>query len=282
MKKMFILLLSSLTCTAASFSQKSKIKVYLLGTFHFTQVDTLLYDVNDKKHQQSIEKLSKVIVGLNPDRVFIEKMPEWEHKNKIDSLYQRYRTGDLRHLRNEIWQIAARAAAALNHGHLYQCDQPGMYGILYPKVATYARMHNQVDVLAFRSKGTTLPLTSVVNNDSLKKSSDLYEYLRWLNAEKVQQSSHASYINVFPQIGNTNVFHYDSTYFLGAGLTVDWYKRNVLIYSKIIAQLDYSENSIFVLIGNAHVPILKQLFKDNPYFEVVEAQKWLGKSKIRL
>ncbi|WP_370451007.1 DUF5694 domain-containing protein [Olivibacter sp. XZL3] len=77
------------------------------------------------------------------------------------------------------------------------------------------------------------------------------------------------------------MFHHDSTYFMGADLTIDWYRRNILIYSKILAQLDYKEDALFLVIGNDHVPILKQLFNDNPYFEVVETEKWLGKSKIK-
>lgn len=281
MKNLISLLFAAVCFSVVSFSQENKIKVYLLGTFHFEQMDTLLYDVNDEKHQKSIEKLSSIIIKLNPDKVFIEKMPEWEHKNRIDSLYQEYRKGSLRKRRNEIWQIGARVASALNHPHLYQCDQPGMYGLIYPKISGYAKAHNQQDILKGEVKGTTLPLTFRVNNDSLKKSSDLLEYLRWMNSGEVLRTAHAQVVNVFPQIGNTDVFRYDSTYFMGANLTIDWYKRNILIYSKILAQVDYTENSIFLVIGNDHIPVLKQLFRDNPYFEVVETLKWLGRSRIK-
>lgn len=281
MKNLIILIFSISTFTFSSFAQTKKIKVYLLGTFHFNQVDTLLYDVNDEKHQRSIANLSNIITGLKPSKVFVEKMPEWEHKNKVDSLYRAYREGNFRNSRNEIWQVGARVASALNHPHIFQCDQPGMYGILYPKIADYAKTHDQQNVLTFSAKGTTKPLTSSINNDSLKKSSDLLEYLRWLNSKRVLETSHAHYINVYPQIGNTDVSHYDSTYFMGADLTIDWYRRNILIYAKILAQLDYKEDSLFLVIGNDHVPILQQLFNDNPYFEVVETEKWLGKSKIK-
>lgn len=215
MKNIFFLLLAVVTFSLTSFSQEKKVKVYLLGTFHFEQVDTLLYDVNDDEHQRSIEKLSNIIIKLHPDKVFIEKMPEWEHKNRIDSLYQEYRKGNLRKKRNEIWQIGARVASALNHPHLFQCDQPGMYGLIYPKIANYAKNHSQQHILKGEVRGTTLPLTFRVNNDSLKKSSDLLEYLRWMNSDEVLRTAHAQVINVFPQIGNTDVFRYDSTYFMG-------------------------------------------------------------------
>ncbi len=64
MKNLTILIFSIFTFTFSSFAQTKKIKVYLLGTFHFNQVDTLLYDINDEKHQKSIENLSNIITGL--------------------------------------------------------------------------------------------------------------------------------------------------------------------------------------------------------------------------
>ena len=105
--------------------------------------------------------------------------------------------------------------------------------------------------------------------------------MKWLNSKSVQQSSHAHYINCYPQLGNTNVFHYDSTYFLGSELTVDWYRRNIKIYSKMIAQLDYSEKAIILIMGNDHIPIIRHLFNSNPYFEVIPTENWLGKTKIK-
>jgi hypothetical protein len=131
----------------------------------------------------------------------------------------------------------------------------------------------------------TSPLTSKINNDSLRDHSDLLEYIRWLNSRDVQQSSHAHYINVYTQIGNLNAYtpavKIDSTYFIGANLTIDWYRRNILIYAKMLSQLDYNEKAIFLIIGNDHIAIIRQMFQENPFFEVMETEKWLGKTKIK-
>lgn len=208
-------------------------------------------------------------------------MPEWEHENNIDSLYQAYRKGNLSRARNEIWQVAGRTAKRLNHKHLYQCDQPGNYSMYYGMIEVYAKSNNRGQELKnYSGRGMTEPLTNKVNQDSLLNNSDLLEYIKWLNSKEVQNSSHAHDINVYPQLGNTNVFHYDSTYFLGANLTIDWYRRNILIYAKMLAQLNYAEKAIFLIIGNDHVSILKQMFQANPYFEVVETEKWLGQTTI--
>ena len=208
-------------------------------------------------------------------------MPDYEYQNKMDSLYQAYKKGDPRQRRNEIWQVAFRVAKDLNHKTIYSCDHPGQYGYYYSQIEEYAKKNNQVELLNGKGNGITIPESSLINEDSLLLNSDLLEYMKWLNSKSVQQSSHAHYINCYPQLGNTNVFHYDSTYFLGSELTVDWYRRNIKIYSKMIAQIDYSEKAIFLIMGNDHIPIIRHLFESNPYFEVVDTEKWLGKTKIK-
>lgn len=271
---------------AASFGQlfaqkpSHKIKVYLLGTFHFAQTDSS-YDVLTETNQKSILKLCEIIEEQIPDKVFIERMPEFENQNRMDSLYQAFKNGDSLQRRNEIWQVAFRVARDLKHQTIYSCDHPGQYGYYYSQIEEYAAKNNQSELLNYKGNGITIPVTSLTDTDSLLINSDLFEYIKWLNSSEVQETSHAHYINLYPQLGNTNVFHYDSAYFLGAELTADWYRRNIKIYSKIIAQLDYTEKAIFLLMGNDHIPVIKHLFESNPYFEVVDTEDWLGRSEIK-
>ena len=51
-----------------------KIKVYLLGTFHFAQTDST-YNVLDENHQKSIEDLCEIIANQKPDKIFVERQP---------------------------------------------------------------------------------------------------------------------------------------------------------------------------------------------------------------
>ena len=271
-----------------TFSQtkKNKIKVYLLGTFHFKQIDTTINDVRNAKNQKSIQQLSDIIYKLSPDKIFIERKPEWEYENHIDSLYQEYRKGNLRQECSEIWQVAGRTANRLNHPHLFQAGNADKYDFHYARLEQYAKTNNQDDKLFYKGKGMTQLMTSKINFDSLLVHSNLLDIMRWINSRNVQQNSHAHYINVYPQIGNTNAFtpanRIDSCYFIGANLTTDWYTTNIMIYAKMLSQLDYNEKAIILIIGGDHIPIIRQMFQENPYFEVVDAEKWLGKIKIRL
>ena len=91
-------------------------------------------------------------------------------------------------------QIGFRVANQLGHEKVYQCDHPGLWGYHIEKVETYAQKHQQTNILDGQAKGTTLPLTSVINPDSLIKELTLIDFIRWLNSKEVQNSSHAHYI----------------------------------------------------------------------------------------
>lgn len=279
--KYIILILATISLWENSFSQtqNDKIKVYLLGTFHFAQTDST-YNVLDDKHQKSINELNDIIFSTKPDKIFIERMPDFENEHKMDSLYSAYlnRTKETNNP-NEIWQVAFKTAKRLGHKKLYQCDHPGNYGSLYAEIQEYAKKHNQTNILEYNAKGVTKPIGSTINRDSLMKSMSLLDFIRWLNSKEVQSTSHAHYVNVFPQLGHTNVYDYKANYLLGTEITADWYRRNIYTYSKMINQLDYNEKAIFLIIGNDHIPIIRHLFESNPYFEVVNVQAWLGNPK---
>lgn len=254
----------------------NKIKVYLLGTFHFAQTDST-YNVLDDNHQNSIEKLNDIIFGLNPDKIFIERMPDFEYQHRIDSLYSAYIDREKEtNNPNEIWQIAFKVGKRLGHKKLYQCDHPGRYGSLYAGIEEYAQENNQMNFLQYNANGVTEPITSKLDQDSLRKSMKLIDFIKLLNSKEVQESSHAHYVNVFPQVGHTDVYEYKENYLLGTELTADWYRRNIYTYSKIINQLDYTEEAIFLLIGNDHIPIIRHLFESNPYFAVMGTENWLN------
>lgn len=256
-----------------------KIKVYLLGTFHFAQTDST-YNVLNKNHQKSIEDLCEIIARQKPNKIFVERQPEYEFQNKIDSLYKAYiaMSRPLK-AKNEIYQVGFRVAKKLGHKKVFQCDHPGQYGRFNKATVEYAEKNNQTDILEANRTGTVKRFDNTINEDSLMKSSTLLQYIQWINSSQVMNTSHASYITNYPQIGSTDYYNYDDDYTLiGAELTADWYKRNIMIYAKMINQVDFEKDkAIFLLMGGDHIPIIKTLFDANPYFKVMETSKWLVK-----
>lgn len=271
------LLLSSFTHQISAQTPPPKIKVYLLGTFHFSQTDSA-YNVLDEKHQQSIHELCQIIAKQQPDKVFIERQPEYEFQNKIDSLFFLFSKMKSRKLRakNELVQVGFRVAKMLGHKKVYQCDHPGRYGSLYSNSLQYAQANNQLGYLDATVRGTAVREDDLVNEDSLMQSSTLLEYIQWINSDAVMNTSHASYVSNYPLVGSKGFYNYeDDDTLIGAELTADWYRRNIMIYTKMISQLTFDEKAIFLIMGGDHIPILKHLFESNPSFEVMKAESWL-------
>ena len=247
---------------------EGKIKVYLLGTFHFAQTDST-YNVLDSNHQKSIEELSNLIALQKPNKVFVERQPEFEYQNKVDSLYSVYQklTRPIR-ARNEIYQVGFRVAKILGHKKVYQCDNPGRYGKYYDDAFQYAKKNQQMDILDAKRIGPVGRYDDLVNEDSIMKNSTHIDYIQWINSEPVMTTSHASYVTNYPQIGSTNFYDYnDDNTLIGAELTADWYRRNIMIYSKMINQLDCKENAIVLIVGADHVPILKRIIYCKSLFQ---------------
>ena len=281
---LFVILIFAFGCdsnikTSEKYGQddKEKIKVYLLGSFHFAQTDST-YNILDKQHQQSIEELSELIARQIPDKIFVERQPEYEFQNKIDSLYEEYLMNNQRlKYKNELYQIGFRVASKLGHKKVYQCDHPGMYGSYFGEAYDYAKNNNQLKLLDGNIGNTILRRDDNVNQDSLMKELSLLNYIKWLNEEESLQTSHQWYTVNCIQVGSSDYYNYnDELTLLGAEVTADWYRRNILIYTKMINQMNYTENSIFLLIGSDHIPILRELFNTNPYFEVIPTSKWLN------
>ncbi|MEO0625932.1 MAG: DUF5694 domain-containing protein [Bacteroidota bacterium] len=258
-----------------------KTKVYLLGSFHFAQVDSS-YDIFSEANQSSISDLCDLITAQHPDKIFVERQPEFEFQNRIDSLYSMYkdREGEALRAPNEIYQLGFRSAKRLGHSRVYQCDHPGIFGALYRETLDYAEKNNQMDVMNAERVGTVTRQDDLVNEDSLMHQTSLLNYIRWINSDEVMRTSHASYIANYTQVGSTDFYNYDDDYTLiGAELTADWYRRNIMMYTKMINQLDYTEDAILLVVGSDHVPIISSLFEANPYFEVVHPEEWLGDFK---
>lgn len=275
------LILIFLLVTSATFAQNAPIKVYLLGTFHFNQVEAATYDVRKARYQQDIFEITRRLYAAGIDKVFLESMPDYAIENRMDSFYQAFRQGDSLRVRNEIWQLGYRLAHWRGHKQVYFCDFPGLYGSLLAEIRAYSEKNGELEKFEKGGPGVSFSYSSRFDEDSLRQTLSLLAYLQWLNDPIYHRQLHAHYISHFPILGHKDSYQYQKeAYLLGAELTADWYRRNIKIYSHILNQLDFKEEAIFLLIGNDHIPIIQQLFADNPAFEVVPVRQWLGKSEL--
>ncbi len=86
MKKSAVLIvvyLLTINCLFAQNRKESKISVLLFGTFHFAQTGAD-DDMLSEKRQKEITELVNKLYKFKPDKIFIERNPEFEYTNKIN------------------------------------------------------------------------------------------------------------------------------------------------------------------------------------------------------
>lgn len=282
--KKFIMLATILILLPNSFfaqsKDKPKIKVLLLGTFHFAQTGKD-DDMMSEKRQKEIAEVVKKIARFKPDKIFVERNPEFEYTNKMGEQYDNYLNGKFELTANEYYQLGFRLGKISGLKKIYQADHPGMYGIFYGKVKDYADKNGQTEILKAEAIGTTKSPYRRENEAETEKRKTVLERLRYLNSPEYQKLDQAFYVSVFPRIGDVvprksaEEKKDENAYFIGSQLLADWYKRNIMIYSKILNQLDFKENRILIIYGNGHASTLRHLLQSNPVFEVEDTNKWL-------
>ena len=258
------------------------IEVMVLGTFHFTQRPK--GEMLTKRRQTEIAEVVACLKKFKPAKVFVECNPEFAYNNNVDVAYQRFLEDKIKLPVNEIFDLGFRTARELGHPQVYQADHPGRYGFFHSKAKAYAEKHGQLDILNGKAVGTTLGLYATDDRRDLQDDNQtVMDYLRYLNGAASQKADHASYVTRYPRLGDTapptsdeQILQTDKDeYFIGAELVADWYRRNIMIYSKVLREVDYKEERILLIFGSGHAPTLKHLFQSNPHFKVVDANQWL-------
>ena len=143
----------------------TKIKVYLVGTFHFnsspTDVNKGSYtDMTTPTKQRELDELVDKLQKTRADKVFVEWMPS--RQRFVDSTYALYRNGQrpvgsrLAN-NNEVVQLGYRLADKLNRPRVYCADADGVFD--YEAAQAYAKAHGQEAILE-SAFAQTLPADS--------------------------------------------------------------------------------------------------------------------------
>jgi hypothetical protein len=271
-----VLLGASLTAAAqAPAPAPSKIKVYLLGTFHFdgSPADVVKGTKTDMKNQEKQRELDNLISRLartQADKVFVE----WRRKDQpfVDSTYALYRAGRFQLGNNEVYQLGYRLAAQLKRPHVYCADADGVFD--YEATAAYAKAHGQEATLASAFAGG--PPDSLgrliqqrvghpINPDFTGKPGEtlLQRFVRF-NAEPYTRANMDAYLLTLARVGGADNY-------TGADLAGEFYKRNMRIYTNLLRAVDVQrDKAIILIIGAGHVGFLREQLQYSSLFEVQE------------
>ncbi|WP_461140408.1 DUF5694 domain-containing protein [Spirosoma pomorum] len=243
------------------------IKVVLMGTFHFGDTGDkgkiAFDDLFAPNRQQQLQRLTNQLAALKPDQIFVEREPS--EQAQWDSVFHQYRAHqlDTNAIRNEIFQVAIRAANKAGLAQVLCVDhqQP----LPYQKLEAFARRYNTdslVQAKVARYKLLSLDYPYPKKTKTLAASS-LPEYYLYINSKAYSAIDRADYLVYPPAYG------YDEDY-TGVEMLTSWYDRNAKIFTNILRRARPEDKLYVVLFGSSHMLPLRHYFENHPYFEVVE------------
>ena len=255
----------------------------MVGTDHLNQ----LYnkqpesDVFSPKKQAELAKLRAQLAQFRPDAIMLEA--ERREQPEIDSLYERYRAGQLvlptlPAGRSERYQVGFALAK--------QLGLPAPRGIDYYAATSQNLLSTGRNIEAFRQElqqlqAVSRPLRRQVQHDSLS----LYDYIALANQPALIALAHRALFNTpalvtsgaFSATGtNTVDLGRVDTAYIGAHYITLVYNRNLKIYANILREQQRSHaRRLLVVLGVAHVGVQEELFAANPAYRVVHAAQYL-------
>lgn len=180
----------------------SPTEIVLLGTSHFagSALDAHTSEVGDllsPARQQELDAVARQITDWDPDRFFVECMPD--DQSHIDSLYAAYRADDYVPTeagdRNEIYQLGFRAADQANLDRTRCVDAAGIW--LGAQARQVAETHNPAVVDSLNR----LAENRLSEEDYLRDHT-LGEYLLELNTDRRLWENHKAYNYYFARMGS--------------------------------------------------------------------------------
>lgn len=255
----------------------TKIKVYLVGTFHFNAsaadvIKGTKVDMSTPDKQRELDELVSKLQKTQADKVFVEWQQDLRQKF-VDSTYALYRkgqrlVGNQRDNNNEVVQVGYRLANKLNRPRVYCADADGVFD--YPAAQASAKQHHQeavferIDSLSLLIKARTKAIAARQAPTASYAGESLLTQFKRMNTEAADRGNMDSYLLYLARVGS-------GPDYAGADLGGEYYKRNVRIYTNLLRTMDVQhDKAIVLIIGQGHVSLLKSILRYNSLFEVAE------------
>jgi hypothetical protein len=263
MKQWICSLLAIVICYTSAFAQQqpSRVKVLLLGTFHFDNpgLDVAKFEnanVLTPKRQAEIQDVVNQLKKLNPDKIFIEQTPS--RQPRLDSLLQQYKQGKWQLTANEIYQVGFRLAKERPAATLHAVDYTDAR-FPFDSLMKVAAAEKQDSLLRYIQN--TISTIEADFNQQLKTMT-IREMLIRHNSPFYDHAGVGMYFELLKAGGKDN--------HIGSYITSEWWRRNMVIYENILKRMDGKEKTIIVLFGSSHTALLKEFMKYNPNIELLD------------
>lgn len=247
-----------------------KIKVYLVGTFHFDGDAADVYesareDMKSAVNQQQLDELARKLARAAPDKIFVEWKPD--RQGYADTTYQLYLRNQFELGNSEVYQVGYRLGKMLGQQRIYCVDAGGEAD--YDSLGVDAAQYHQSEILSDLNH----PKDSVAKLIS-KRIASIYSYYR---SPQVRSLTDVILANNTPEVIAAAADQYNLVYsrvgegdeYPGADLTSQVYRRNMRMFANILRDIDFAhDKAILVFVGSRHISFLKQIFSSSLLFEV--------------
>lgn len=247
-------------------TNNEKIKVILLGTFHYgftSDRNKITFpDLFSKKRQAELDSIAAKLTAFGVTKFFVETPVE--KQLKLDSLFAAYKSKtltDTNILRDEEIQIAYRTAV-INNAKLIASDS--RQDLPYEAMDAYEKAHKNDTVNPYQFFDVKYPFT-----EKRKKLNELslFKYYIQLNNAYSRQAILFDYLHYALSYGNGKDY-------TGENFTLSWYDRNLKIFTNILRDINIAQDKVIVVLyGSSHTAILRQFFQNHPYFKIVEVEE---------
>lgn len=242
-------------------NNNSKPKVLIVGTFHMAGSDDMHSEKMDsflsEKRQEEICEVIERLKEFGPTKVALEC--EVKYDGVENEKYKAYVKGTHKLILNEKQQLGFRIAKDLGHEKLYSIDwmERGVAGKSYGEVYEWAK----------ESQPELFKRVIDYQYEPLDKSKTVLGMYQQVNALEHIEESHKHHLNL-AQIGHMEDY-------VGIDWLIWWYQRNLILFSNICRIAISGDDRILLIIGSAHVYILKQFLKDSGMVELVDVNEFL-------
>jgi len=246
-------------------------RLLLLGTFHFKDAGLDSYkpahhfDALSERRQKEIAEVVERLAAFKPDRVCVE-FP-FTRQAELDKGFDAYVAGERSDRPNEIYQVGMRLAQKLGHETVYAIDAEGRWYEPRVDIMAYAREHGQGAMLKSPLDGPVGEY--LAERDRAIDDDHLRETFLYMNSRPMITASHGIYlVNTFG-VGEGDEYPGVD------GFVSQWYNRNLKIFQNI-RRISGPGESVVVVIGAGHLPIIRHAAECSPEFEIVEVADYLA------
>ncbi|CAL2082261.1 conserved protein of unknown function [Tenacibaculum sp. 190524A02b] len=248
-----------------SITDLKKIQVLNFGTFHMGKTldeNKTEFDEHDKKNQQEVHKIAKMLAVFKPTVIVVETPPTYN--KKLQSLYKKYLNNPEIKFKNpdEIELLAYELGRLSNTEKIYGIDHKMSYNY-----NVGGEIKNEIDA-EWHDKYYQNPLQYYPEVNYSEKELNLLG--------KLKQTNHDRYLDFLITVNADMLTHVGTNEsFEGADEAAKYYQRNLRMFSNLNRLELKEDDRVFILMGASHTAFFRDFISRSPKYKMVDTFEYL-------